>query len=162
MKEYFFNPDDIQETIIGLKKQHGHSMRSSTNGIPDFVPRRSQDNKRHQAKSTHFVPDIPEQTPPPATNTVFSQADVDEFLARKPKTYKMTERDYKELGKNTLLGIGSLLDGLVTATVICAPVVAGMMDTKNKSDSESESEYRYGSDGTIYKGNAVIFDIENY
>ncbi|ECL1311908.1 hypothetical protein FPM66_11265 [Salmonella enterica] len=43
MKESFFNPDDIQETIIGLKKQHGHSMRSSTNGIPDFVSRRSQE-----------------------------------------------------------------------------------------------------------------------
>ncbi|EAA8668440.1 hypothetical protein [Salmonella enterica] len=160
MKESFFNPDDIQETIIGLKKQHGHSMRSSTNGIPDFVPRRSQENKCHQAKSTYFIPDIPEQTPPPATNTVFSKADVDEFLARKLKTYKMTEQDYKELGKNTLLGIGSLLDGLVTATVICVPVVAGMMNTENKCDFDSE--YTYGSDGSIYQDSVVIFNPENY
>ncbi|EBQ4755821.1 hypothetical protein LE36_20300 [Salmonella enterica subsp. diarizonae] len=159
MKEAFLNPDDIQETITGLKKQDSHGLRSSTNGIPDFVPRRLQENKSHHAKSTHFIPDIPEQKIPPAANTVFSQADVDKFLARKPKTYKMNERDYKELGKNALLGIGSLLDGLVTATVICAPVVAGMMDTKKKNNSESE--YRYGSDGTIYKGNAVIFDAEN-
>ncbi|EKC2243208.1 hypothetical protein VQZ80_002046 [Salmonella enterica] len=160
MKESFFNPDDIQETIIGLKKQHGHSMRSSTNGIPDFVPRRTQENKCHQAKSTHFIPDIPKQTPPPATNTVFSQADVDEFLARKPKAYKMTEQDYKELGKNTLLGIGSLLDGLVTATVICVPVVAEMMNTENKCDFDSE--YTYGSDGSIYQDGVVIFNPENY
>lgn len=148
MKESFFNPDDIQETIIGLKKQHGHSMRSSTNGIPDFVPRRSQENKCHQAKSTHFIPDIPEQTPPPATNTVFSQADVDEFLARKTKTYKMTERDYKELEKNTLLGIGSLLDGLVTTTIICAPVAADMLNTRNKNDDPEE--YGYGPNGCGY------------
>ncbi|EAN8508100.1 hypothetical protein QOQ01_000277 [Salmonella enterica] len=160
MKEAFFNPEDIQETITGLKKQDSHGLRSSTNGIPDFVPRRSQENKCHQAKSTHFIPDIPPQTIPPAANTVFSQADVDEFLARKTKTYKMTERDYKELGKNTLLGIGSLLDGLVTATVICAPVVAEMINTENKSDSDSE--YTYGSDGSIYQDGVVIFNPENY
>lgn len=160
MKEAFFNPDDIQETITGLKKQDSHGLRSSTNGIPDFVPRRSQENKCHQAISTHFIPDIPAQKIPPAANTVFSQADVDEFLARKTKTYKITERDYKEIGKNTLLGIGSLLDGLVTATVICAPVVAGMMNTENKSDSDSE--YTYGSDGSIYQDGVVIFNPENY
>ncbi|HAF5680473.1 TPA: hypothetical protein G8N93_005143 [Salmonella enterica] len=135
--------------------------RSCTAGIPDFVPRKSVTNThRHsQAESTYYTPDVPEQTLPPVT-PCFSQADIDEFLARKPKKYKMTERDYKELGRNTLLGLGSLFDGLVTATVICAPVVAEMMNTKNTSNSDSE--YRYGSDGTIYKGNAVIFESENY
>ncbi len=135
--------------------------RSCTAGIPDFVPRKSTVDATHhsQAKSTYYTPDVPEQTLPPVT-PCFSQADIDEFLARKPKRYKMTERDYKELGRNTLLGLGSLFDGLVTATVICAPVVAEMMNTKNKSNSDSE--YRYGSDGTIYKGNAVIFEPENY
>lgn len=39
----------------------------------------------------------------------FSQADIDEFLARKPKKYKMTERDYKELGRNIFLGVGDLI-----------------------------------------------------
>lgn len=124
MKETFFNPDDIQETITGLKKQDSHGLRSSTNGIPDFVPRRSQDKERHQAKSTHFIPDIPEQTPPPATNTVFSQADVDEFLARKPKTYKMNERDYKELGRNVLLGIGDLISGTASTAIFGGSVLA--------------------------------------
>ncbi|HIB1591992.1 TPA: hypothetical protein ACWV6B_004438 [Salmonella enterica subsp. enterica serovar Muenchen] len=135
--------------------------RSCTAGIPDFVPRKSTADATHhsQAKSTYYTPDVPEQTLPPVT-PCFSQADIDEFLARKPKRYKMTERDYKELGRNTLLGLGSLFDGLVTATVICAPVVAEIMNTKNKSNSDSE--YRYGSDGTIYKGNAVIFEPENY
>ncbi|ECI0840005.1 hypothetical protein AU892_22940 [Salmonella enterica subsp. diarizonae] len=135
--------------------------RSCTAGIPDFVPRKSTADATHhsQAKSTYYIPDVPEQTLPPVT-PCFSQADIDEFLARKPKKYKMTERDYKELGRNTLLGLGSLFDSMVTATVICAPVVAAMMNTKNKSNSDSE--YRYGSDGTIYKGNAVIFEPENY
>ncbi|HFG7808337.1 TPA: hypothetical protein ACGIM3_002531 [Salmonella enterica subsp. enterica serovar Java] len=134
--------------------------RSCTAGIPDFAPRKSTtDATRHnQVKSTYYIPDIPEQTLPPVT-PCFSQADIDEFLARKPKQYKMTERDYKELARNTLLGIGSLFDGIATAVVICAPVVAEMMNTKNKSNSDSE--YRYGSDGAIYKGNAVIFDPEN-
>ncbi|HGI9863921.1 TPA: hypothetical protein ACJVS1_001310 [Salmonella enterica subsp. enterica serovar Montevideo] len=134
--------------------------RSCTAGIPDFVPRKSTTDATHhsQAKSTYYTPDVPEQTLLPAT-PCFSQADIDEFLARKPKQYKMTERDYKELGRNTLLGLGSLFDGLVTATVICTPVVAEIMNTKNTSNSDSE--YRYGSDGTIYKGNAVIFEPEN-
>ncbi|EOF5135383.1 hypothetical protein ACK1QA_004693 [Salmonella enterica] len=129
MKETFFNPDDIQETITGLKKQDSHGLRSSTNGIPDFVPRRSQDKKRHQAKSTHFIPDIPEQTPPPATNTVFSQADVDEFLARKPKTYKMNERDYKELGRNIVMGTGNLFLGAMSATVGIVSIIITSSDS---------------------------------
>ncbi|EHY9251163.1 hypothetical protein K4955_003545 [Salmonella enterica] len=141
MKESFLNPDDIQETIIGLKKQHGHSMRSSTNGIPDFFPRRSQENKCHQAKSTHFIPDIPEQTPPPATNTVFSQADVDEFLARKPKTYKMNERDYKELGRNVLLGIGDLISGTASTAIFGGSVLAEVIA---ESPVKPLPSYEYG------------------
>ncbi|EOC0701997.1 TPA: hypothetical protein H2A59_004675 [Salmonella enterica] len=135
--------------------------RSCTAGIPDFVPRKSTADATHhsQAKSTYYTPDVPEQTLPPVT-PCFSQADIDEFLARKPKQYKMTERDYKELGRNTLLGLGSLFDGLVTATVICAPVVAEMMNTKNKSNSDSE--YIYGSGGAIYQDGVVIFNPENY
>ncbi|EEP0998011.1 hypothetical protein HAY25_005123 [Salmonella enterica] len=134
--------------------------RSCTAGIPDFVPRKSRTDSTHhsQAKSTYYTPDVPEQILPPVP-PCFSLADIDEFLVRKPKKYKMTERDYKELGRNTLLGLGRLFDGLVTATLICAPVVAEMMNTKNTSNSDSE--YRYGSDGTIYKGNAVIFEPEN-
>ncbi|EAU0764721.1 hypothetical protein AV549_04765 [Salmonella enterica] len=135
------NPDDIQETITGLKKQHGHSMRSSTNGIPDFVPRRSQENKCHQAKSTHFIPDIPEQTPPPATNTVFSQADIDEFLTHKPKQYKMTARDYKELGRNIFLGAGDLISESVKGTIIAVSIIQ-----KNKT-SNSNSGWGYNSRG---------------
>ncbi|PUO62534.1 hypothetical protein [Salmonella enterica] len=141
MKETFFNPDDIQETITGLKKQDSHGLRSSTNGIPDFVPRRSQDKKRHQAKSTHFIPDIPEQTPSPATNTVFSQVDVDEFLARKPKQYKMTTRDYKELGRNIFLGAGDLISGAIKGSIIAASITP-----KNKS-SNSNNGWGYNSKG---------------
>ncbi|HAU7316485.1 TPA: hypothetical protein JEO25_000516 [Salmonella enterica subsp. enterica serovar Wangata] len=137
------------------------AKRSCTAGIPDFVPRKSTTDTTHlrQAKSTYYVPDTPEQTLPPVT-PCFSQADIDEFLARKPKQYKMTERDYKELGRNTLLGLGSLFDGLVIATVICTPVVAEMMNTKNTSNSDSE--YIYGSGGAIYQDGVVIFNPENH
>ncbi|HFW3090916.1 TPA: hypothetical protein ACIBE3_004592 [Salmonella enterica subsp. enterica serovar Reading] len=77
------------------------AKRSCTAGIPDFVPRKSTaDTIRHnEIKSTYYSPDVPEQTLPPVT-PCFSQADIDEFLARKPKQYKMTERDYKELARN--------------------------------------------------------------
>ncbi len=150
MKDTFFNPDDIQETISGMKKQDRRGLRSSTNGIPDFVPRTSHADKHHQAKSMPFIADVPEQTLPPVT-PCFSQADIDEFLARKPKKYKMTERDYKELGRNTLLGLGSLFDGLITATVICAPVLQLSRNTKNKN----ESGYGYGPSGYGYYSDGI-------
>ncbi|HAG0015925.1 TPA: hypothetical protein G8O67_003235 [Salmonella enterica] len=129
--------------------------RSCTAGIPDFVPRKSTADATHhsQAKSTYYPPDVPEQTLPPVT-PCFSQADIDEFLARKPKQYKMTERDYKELGRNTFLGLASLFDGLVTATVICAPVVAEMLNTKN-TKNKNESGYGYGPNGYGYYSDGI-------
>ncbi|EBS3610976.1 TPA: hypothetical protein ACXZX6_000940 [Salmonella enterica] len=134
--------------------------RSCTAGIPDFVPRKSTTApvQHSQVKSIHFTPDEPEQRLLPTT-PCFSQADIEEFLTRKSEKYKMTERDYKELGKNILLGFGSLLDGAITATLICAPVVTEMMNTKNNSDSDSE--YIYGSGGAIYQDGVVIFNPEN-
>lgn len=131
------------------------AKRSCTAGIPDFVPRKSTTDAAHhsQAKSTYYVPDTPEQTLPPVT-PCFSQADIDEFLARKPKQYKMTECDYKELGRNTLLGLGSLFDGLLTATVICAPVATSMLNAKN-TKNKSESGYGYGSSGYGYYSDGI-------
>ncbi|HAF2162355.1 TPA: hypothetical protein G8N56_003928 [Salmonella enterica] len=106
--------------------------RSCTAGIPDFVPRKSTADATHhsQAKSTYYPPDVPEQTLPPVT-PCFSQADIDEFLARKPKQYKMTERDYKELGKNVLLGIGDLVIGTITATAIVNSVIPENKEQKS-------------------------------
>lgn len=106
--------------------------RSCTAGIPDFVPRKSTaDTIRHnEIKLTYYSPDVPEQTLPPVT-PCFSQTDIDEFLARKPKQYKMTERDYKELGKNVLLGIGDLVTGTITAAAIINSVIPENKEQKS-------------------------------
>lgn len=131
--------------------------RSCTAGIPDFVPRKSTTDASHhnQAKSTYYTPDVPEQTLPPVT-PCFSQADIDEFLAHKPKKYKMTERDYKELGRNIFLGTGSLILGAIKGAILVDSIIP-----KNKS-SNSSSGWGYNSKGQYgYYGShnwGVTFD----
>ncbi|ECW0088126.1 TPA: hypothetical protein ACGT9I_001364 [Salmonella enterica] len=133
------------------------AKRSCTAGIPDFVPRKSTTDTTHlrQAKSTYYVPDTPEQTLPPVT-PCFSQADIDEFLARKPEKYKMTERDYKELGRNIFLGTGSLILGAIKGAILVDSIIP-----KNKSSNRSRgwgynSKGQYGYYGSHNWG--VTFD----
>ncbi|ELO0595421.1 TPA: hypothetical protein ACJGSF_005174 [Salmonella enterica subsp. enterica serovar Muenchen] len=116
--------------------------RSCTAGIPDFVPRKSATDTTHlrQVKSTYYTPDVPEQTLPTIT-PCFSQADIDEFLARKPEKYKMTERDYKELGRNIFLGTGSLILGAIKGAILVDSIIP-----KNKSSNRS-SGWGYNSKG---------------
>ncbi|HFZ9110919.1 TPA: hypothetical protein ACIPVM_002533 [Salmonella enterica subsp. diarizonae serovar 50:k:z35] len=133
------------------------AKRSCTAGIPDFVPRKSTTDASHhsQAKSTYYVPGTLEQTLPPVT-PCFSQADINEFLARKPKQYKMTERDYKELGRNIFLGTGSLILGAINGAIQVDSIIP-----KNKS-SNSSSGWGYNSKGQYgYYGShnwGVTFD----
>ncbi|EDQ2393806.1 hypothetical protein RU50_004882 [Salmonella enterica subsp. enterica] len=133
------------------------AKRSCTAGIPDFVPRKSTTDSAHHSKtkSTYYVPDTLEQTLPPVT-PCFSQADIDEFLARKPKQYKMTERDYKELGRNIFLGTGSLILGAIKGAILVDSIIP-----KNKY-SNSSSGWGYNSKGQYgYYGShnwGVTFD----
>ncbi|HFW1990525.1 TPA: hypothetical protein ACIA3T_004256 [Salmonella enterica subsp. enterica serovar Saintpaul] len=117
-------------------------IRPCTAGIPDFVPRKSTTDvtRRNQIKSPYYIPDIPEQTLPPAT-PCFSQADIDEFLARKPKQYKMTERDYKELGRNTLLGIGDFITGTAATAIFGGSVIAQVIA---ETPVKPVPTYKYG------------------
>ncbi|WP_196775841.1 hypothetical protein [Salmonella enterica] len=66
---------------------------------------------------------LAQELPPPAT-PCFTQADVDEFLARKPQKYQMTEKDFQELGRNMVLGVGDLLQGATVTAVVSAGIVA--------------------------------------
>ncbi|EBW6362370.1 hypothetical protein DPU24_16335 [Salmonella enterica subsp. enterica serovar Oranienburg] len=131
--------------------------RSCTAGIPDFVPRKSTTSagRHNQIKSTYYSPDVPEQTLPPVT-PCFSQADIDEFLARKPKQYKMTERDYKELGRNIFLGTRCLILGAINGAILVDSIIP-----KNKSSNRS-SGWGYNSKGQYgYYGShnwGVTFD----
>ncbi|EAO2752635.1 hypothetical protein E2W72_05255 [Salmonella enterica] len=141
MSDEGFNPEDIKDIMsrhgCGQKK----ATRSSTAGIPDFVPRKAtlqsspveistKDEALWSAAADKAVQQ-PEETLPPVT-PCFSQSDIDEFLARKPKTYQMTERDYKELGRNVLLGVGDLI--VSTAKVAIYGVSCIPEPTPSKDD----------------------------
>lgn len=65
---------------------------------------------------------LAQELPPPAT-PCFTQADVDEFLARKPQKYQMTEKDFQELGRNMVLGVGDLMMSTVHVTTLIAPII---------------------------------------
>ncbi|WP_336240681.1 hypothetical protein [Citrobacter werkmanii] len=155
-----FNPEDIEDTLSRFCHGQKKTIRSSTAGIPDFVPRKANLQSSPVELSTKdealwaAAADRAEQQQvqelPPAS-PCFSQADIDEFLARKPKKYQMTERDYKELGKNILLGAGDLLVSTITTAVAVAPI---LLDSKNKDlkwEDGSEGEGYYDKNG-FYHG----------
>lgn len=122
-----FNPEDIEDTLSRFGRGQKKTIRSSTAGIPDFVPRKAKLQSSPVELSTKdealwaAAADRAEQQQaqelPPAS-PCFSQADIDEFLARKPQKYQMTERDYKELGRNMVLGIGDLIVGTAQAVAV--------------------------------------------
>lgn len=145
-----FNPEDIEDTLSRFGRGQKKTIRSSTAGIPDFLPRKAKLESSHVELSTKDVAlwaaaaDRAEQQQaqelPPAS-PCFSQADIDEFLARKPQKYQMTERDYKELGRNIVLGIGDLVYGAATTTVVSAGIVAEVVAA---SPELRQSSYEYG------------------
>ncbi|HCM3794223.1 TPA: hypothetical protein N3G98_004407 [Salmonella enterica subsp. enterica serovar Denver] len=65
---------------------------------------------------------LAQELPPPAT-PCFTQAEVDEFLARKPQKYQMTEKDFQELGRNMVLGVGDLIMGTAQVVAIVNEVI---------------------------------------
>lgn len=145
-----FNPEDIEDTLSRFGRGQKKTIRSSTAGIPDFVPRKAKLQSSPVELSTKdealwaAAADRAEQQQaqelPPAS-PCFSQADIDEFLARKPQKYQMTERDYKELGRNIVLGIGDLVYGAATTTVVSAGIVAEVVAA---SPELRQSSYEYG------------------
>lgn len=145
-----FNPEDIEDTLSRFGRGQKKTIRSSTAGIPDFVPRKAKLQSSPVEISTKdealwaAAADRAEQQQvqelPPAS-PCFSQADIDEFLARKPQKYQMTERDYKELGRNIVLGIGDLVYGAATTTVVSAGIVAEVVAA---SPELRQSSYEYG------------------
>lgn len=127
-----FNPEDIEDTLSRFGRGQKKIIRSSTAGIPDFVPRKAKLQSSPVELSTKdealwaAAADRAEQQQaqelPPAS-PCFSQADINEFLARKPQKYQMTERDYKELGRNMVLGIGDLIVGTAQAVAVVNEVL---------------------------------------
>lgn len=145
-----FNPEDIEDTLSRFGRGQKKTIRPSTAGIPDFVPRKAKLQSSPVESSTKdealwaAAADRAEQQQaqelPPAS-PCFSQADIDEFLARKPQKYQMTERDYKELGRYIVLGIGDLVYGAATTTVVSAGIVAEVVAA---SPELRQSSYEYG------------------
>ncbi|HFW3714440.1 TPA: hypothetical protein ACIBKF_003702 [Salmonella enterica subsp. enterica serovar 6,7:y:-] len=139
-----FNPEDIEDTLSRFDRDHKKSARPATAGIPRFVPREpatpnnvnTSQNDEVWAAAADRAEQQQAQARPPAS-PCFSQADIDEFLARKPKKYQMTERDYKELGRNMFLGVGDLIFSSAVATVI----TIGSLNTNTTSTTEDDPVY---------------------
>ncbi|EEL0143312.1 hypothetical protein G3164_004857 [Salmonella enterica subsp. enterica serovar Montevideo] len=154
-----FNPEDIEDTLSRFGRGHKKSARPATAGIPSFVPREPAVNTPRDEVVWAAAADRAEQQQaqelPPAS-PCFSQADIDEFLARKPKKYQMTERDYKELGRNMALGIGDLIVGTVQASGLVLYYAHNP-----SSQSQNEDKWEWGTEGYgLYSGGVKICGID--
>ncbi|EKC4151806.1 hypothetical protein OPZ14_004886, partial [Salmonella enterica subsp. enterica] len=120
-------------------------------GIPGFVPREpaiqsivnTPQNEEVWAAAADRAEQQHAQELPPAS-PCFSQADIDELLARKPKKYQMTDRDYKELGRNMVLGVG---DFITSAAKISLYAVAHIPVSERQKDDDKILYYTTDSDG---------------
>ncbi|EJJ5913142.1 hypothetical protein NJE82_003528 [Salmonella enterica] len=148
-----FNPEDIEDTLSRFGRGQKKTIRSSTAGIPDFLPRKaklesspvelsSKDEALWAAAADRAEQQQAQELPP--ASPCFSQADIDEFLARKPKKYQMTERDYKELGRNMFLGAGDLI---MSAAKISLNAVAHIPVSEQQKDDDKILYYTTDSDG---------------
>lgn len=143
-----FNSEDIEDILSRFGRGHQKSARPATAGIPSFVPREpaiqrivnTPQNEEVWAAAADRAEQQQAQELPPAS-PCFSQADIDEFLARKPKKYQMTDRDYKELGRNMLLGIGDLIVGTAQAVAVVNEVLP--------ENQEPTSGWGYDIDGNF-------------
>lgn len=143
-----FNPEDIGDILSRFGRGHKKSARPATAGIPGFVPREpaiqsivnTPQNEEVWAAAADRAEQQQAQELPPAS-PCFSQADIDELLARKPKKYQMTERDYKDLGRNMLLGIGDLIVGTAQAVAVVNEVLP--------ENQEPTSGWGYDIDGNF-------------
>lgn len=156
-----FNSEDIGDILSRFGRGHQKSARPATAGIPSFVPREpaiqsivnTPQNEEIWAAAADRAEQQHAQELPPAS-PCFSQADIDEFLARKPKKYQMTERDYKELGRNVVLGIGDLVYGAATTTVVSAGIVAEVVAASPRM-RQSSYEYGYMGWGWYYEDGSL-------
>ena len=169
MDSHGFNPDDIEDIVSRHRREQKKALRSTTAGIPDFVPRKvahssrqstvasmdyGQDDALWSAAADRAAQQNQESLPP--VTPCFSQADIDEFLARRPQKYEMTERDYKELGRNLALGVGDLIVGSVQAVSL---VLATAHDPH--SQTEDGEEWKWGTEGYgLYSGGTKICGVD--
>ncbi|ELE3233116.1 hypothetical protein RLQ99_004423 [Salmonella enterica subsp. enterica serovar Muenchen] len=142
-----FNSEDIEDILSRFGRGHQKSARPATAGIPGFVPREpaiqsivnTPQNEEVWAAAADRAEQQQAQELPPAS-PCFSQADIDELLARKPKKYQMTDRDYKELGRNIFLGAGDLI--VSTAKV----AIYGVSCIPDPTPSKDDEVWYYSTD----------------
>ncbi|HAS9354537.1 TPA: hypothetical protein I8I69_000532 [Salmonella enterica subsp. enterica serovar Veneziana] len=153
MSDDGFNPEDIKDIMSRFDRGQKKASRSSTAGIPDFVPRKanlqsspveiSTKDEALWASAADRAEQQQAQELSPAS-PCFSQADIDEFLSRKPKKYQMTDRDYKELGRNIFLGAGDLI---MSAAKTSLYAVAHIPVSERQKDGDKILYYTTDSDG---------------
>lgn len=152
MSDDGFNPEDIKDIMSRFDRGQKKASRSSTAGIPDFVPRnpagQSQEGSQWDDAIWAAAADRAEQQQTqelsPPVSPCFSQADIDEFLSRKPKKYQMTDRDYKELGRNIFLGAGDLIMSAANTSLYA---VAHIPVSERQKDGDKILYYTTDSDG---------------
>lgn len=148
MSDDGFNPEDIKDIMSRFDRGQKKASRSSTAGIPDFVPRnpagQSQEGPQWDDAIWAAAADRAEQQQTqelsPPVSPCFSQADIDEFLARKPQKYRMTEKDFQELGRNMALGVGDLI--VSTAKV----AIYGISCIPDPTPSKDDEVWYYSTD----------------
>ncbi|HGP2816165.1 TPA: hypothetical protein ACLGW6_004439 [Salmonella enterica] len=159
-----FNPEDIEDTLSRFDRDHKKSARPATAGIPRFVPREpaipdnvntSQNDVVWAAAADRAEQQLAQELPP--ASPCFSQADIDEFLARKPNKYQMTERDFKELGRNMILGVGDLIVGTAQASGL---VLAAAHNPSSQTTQDSE-KWEWGTEGYgLYSDEVKICGVD--
>ena len=82
----------------------------------------------------------------------FDPKDLEEICSRKRQKYTMKKADYKELGRNLVLGVVDVALGAFAATAIAADTVNNV-SKKSPSDNDSWEQgdgWDYGDNGTGY------------
>lgn len=79
----------------------------------------------------------------------FDPKDLEDICARKRTQFKMKKADFKELGRNTLLGSVDLVIGVLGAAVLTAGALNNKASSKNKTDDLGYG-YKNGNQGYGY------------
>lgn len=76
----------------------------------------------------------------------FDSKDLEEISSRKPTKFKMKKADYKELGRNTLLGSVDLVFGALGAVVLTVGAT-GILKNHSKNIRDLQDGFRDGHSG---------------
>lgn len=89
----------------------------------------------------------------------FDPKDLEEICAKKPSKYKMKRADFKELGRNIMLGSVDVAIGCLGAAALTVAAV-GALNNQPKNSSKLKDGFRDGHSGYGYYVGDVRSDDE--